>query len=48
MQLRMDEYGDADEVEAFMTNKLDDLAPYDKVTDETRLSAAKPSRTVKR
>ena len=36
MQLRADEYGDADEVETFVINKLDDLTAYDEVIDELR------------
>lgn len=36
MQLCVDEYGDADEVETFVTNKQDDLIVYDEVVDEVR------------
>lgn len=34
MQLRVDEYGDADKVETSATNKLDDLIASDQVMDE--------------
>lgn len=37
---RTHEYGAADEVETFVTNKLDDLAAYDKVKDEVEQNKA--------
>ena len=36
MQLHADEYENADEVETFMTNKLDDLTAYDETMNEER------------